>query len=270
MRKMLGILILQFIVGTSYSQIKVTQLFCDNLTNPIGIDNLPVQFNWQLLSEKRNAMQSAYEIRVDSNVSLLEKDKNLKWSSGKVQSLQSVHVNYEGLPLQSDTRYFWQVRVWDNSNKASAWSKPAFFHTAFLHKDDWKAKWIEPGYNEDSIFRPSPLFRKEFTSNKKIVSATAYVTAHGLYEAFINGQRIGDAYLTPGWTSYNKRLQYQVYDVANLLQNGSNTIGVTLGSGWYRGSLAWEANRNIYGKDIALLFQINIIYSDGSKGNSYI
>ncbi|MGH2649054.1 MAG: family 78 glycoside hydrolase catalytic domain, partial [Ginsengibacter sp.] len=103
-----------------------------------------------------------------------------------------------------------------------------------------------------------------FLTNKKIVSATAYITAHGLYEAAINGIRIGDAYLTPGWTSYNNRLQYQAYDVTNMLKQGNNAIAVTLGSGWYRGSLAWAANKNIYGKDIALLFQINITYADGS------
>ena len=88
------------------------------------------------------------------------------------------------------------------------------------------------------LMRPSPLFRKEFTASKKISSATAYITAHGMYEAQINGQRIGDAYLTPGWTSYNKRLQYQIYDVTDLLNNGNNAIGVTLGNGWYRGLLA--------------------------------
>ncbi len=259
MRKLLGIVILQIIVAVGHSQIKVDQLLCENRDNPIGLDNHSPHFTWKLSSNRRNAMQAAYEIRV-SNAS-----KDLKWSSGKIQSARSVHVSYGGAPLESDSKYFWQVRVWDNNNKASSWSTPAFFQTAFLNKNDWKAKWIEPGYAEDSVLRPSPLFRKQFFSNKKIVSATAYITAHGLYEAYINGHRVGDAYLTPGWTSYNKRLQYQVYDVTNLLQKGKNTIGVTLGSGWYRGSLAWEDNKDIYGKDIALLCQVNVVYSDGSK-----
>jgi alpha-L-rhamnosidase len=259
MRKLLGIVVLQIIVVVGYSQIKVDQLLCENRINPIGLDNALPHFTWTLISKKRNAMQAAYEIRV-SNAS-----KDLKWNSGKIQSARSVHVSYGGASLESDIKYFWQVKVWDNNNKASSWSTPAFFQTAFLNKNDWKAKWIEPGYTEDSVLRPSPLFRKQFSSNKKIISATAYITAHGLYEAYINGHRVGEAYLTPGWTSYNKRLQYQVYDVADLLQNGNNAIGVTLGSGWYRGSLAWEANKNIYGKDIALLLQINIVYRDGSK-----
>ncbi len=264
MRKLPGIIILLFIVSIGHSQIKIDQLLCDNRINPIGIDDRP-QFTWELISGKRNVMQSAYEIRVGSSASMLAKNKNIQWSSGKIQSSQSVHVNYGGTPLESNTKYFWQVRAWHNDNKASSWSQPAFFQMAFLNKDDWKAKWIEPGYEEDPVLRPSPVFRKQFSSDKKIVSATAYITAHGLYEAFINGHRIGNAYLTPCWTSYNKRLQYQVYDVTNLLQNGNNAIGVTLGSGWYRGSLAWAANKNLYGKDIALLLQINIVYSDGSK-----
>ncbi len=265
MRNLLCIIVLQFIVAAGYSQIKVDRLLCDNLVNPIGLDNQLVHFSWELNSDKRNVMQTAYEIRVGSNTSALSQNQNLQWSSGKIQSGQSVHVNYGGTPLESDKKYFWQVRAWDNNNKTSSWSTPAFFQMAFLNKDDWKAKWIEPGYKEDSVLRPSPLFRKEFSADKKIVSATAYITAHGLYEACINGNRIGDAYLTPGWTSYNKRLQYQVYDVSGLLQKGKNAIGVTLGSGWYRGSLAWEANKNIYGNDIALLFQVDIVYSDGSK-----
>ncbi|MEJ7678638.1 MAG: alpha-L-rhamnosidase N-terminal domain-containing protein [Segetibacter sp.] len=109
------------------------------------------------------------------------------------------------------------------------------------------------------------MFRKQFNSNKRISSAIAYITAHGLYEAKINGQRVGDEYLTPGWTSYKKRLQYQVYDVTNLVKNGINAIGVSLGSGWYRGIIGFINNLNYYGKDIALLFQLDITYNDGSK-----
>ncbi len=149
---------------------------------------------------------------------------------------------------------------------ASAWSVTASFQMALLKSSDWKAKWIEIGFAEDSINRPAQYFRKQFVSNKKIVSAMAYITAHGMYEAQINGKRVGDAYLTPGWTSYNKRLQYQVYDVTSLIGNGENAIGVVLGNGWYRGFLAWDDNKNIYGKQSGLLFQLNITYSDGSTG----
>ena len=235
---------------------------CENRANPIGIDDTAPQFTWIISSDKRDVMQTAYEIRVSESEPAFTKSKDLKWNSGKISSAQSVHVEYKGRPLQSDKKYFWQVRVWDNNGDVSNWSSPAFFQTGFFSVNDWKANWIEPGFI-DTVGQPSPMFRKEFTARKKIKSATAFITAHGLYEAQINGQRVGDAYFTPGWTSYNKRLQYQVYDVTNLLKEGKNAIGVTLGSGWYRGHLAWGSNKNIYGKDISLLLQLNITYSDG-------
>jgi alpha-L-rhamnosidase len=133
-----------------------------------------------------------------------------------------------------------------------------------LRSSDWKAQWIEPGYTEDPELRSSPLFRKEFTLHKKLRSAIAYITCHGLYEAFLNGRRIGDFCLTPGWTSYNKRLQYQAYDVTSLLKDGSNAVGAMLGNGWYRGYLAWGGQHNIYGKNLGLLFQLELTYSDGT------
>jgi alpha-L-rhamnosidase len=133
-----------------------------------------------------------------------------------------------------------------------------------LSTADWKAKWLQAGFAEDSINRPAQYFRKAFAINKTIQSATAYVTAHGMYEAQINGKRIGDYYLTPGWTSYNKRLQYQVYDITSLLQAGNNTAGIIAANGWYRGYLAWDDNKNVYGKKLAVLFQLQIEYADGT------
>jgi alpha-L-rhamnosidase len=98
------------------------------------------------------------------------------------------------------------------------------------------------------------MLRNKFDLKKTIRSARLYITAHGLYEAHLNGQRVGDQFLTPGWTSYNKRLQYQTYDVSKLLKQGANAAGVILGDGWYRGHLAWQNNRSLYGKTLAVLF----------------
>ncbi len=251
--------LLLFSIASS-AQVTVSHLLTENRINPIGLDITTPRFSWQLAGNERNIMQTAYEIEVSNN----DKNKPIVWNSGKVANDSSVHVFYKGSSLESGKKYVWKVRVWDNKNKTSAWSEPAFFQTALLDKGDWKAQWIEPHFTEDSVLRPSPIFRKEFSTNKKIASAMAYITAHGLYEAQINGQRIGDAYLTPGWTSYHNRLQYQTYDVTNLIKNGNNAIGVTLGSGWYRGIIGFGDNINIYGKDIALLMQINITYNDGS------
>ena len=255
---LLSLFVFQIIFVDLHAQVSVKKLLCEHLSNPIGLDIKQPRFSWQLVSDKRNVMQSAYEIKVSAGNTLV-------WNSGKVTSGQSVNVLYAGPSLESGKKYSWQVRVWDNANKASSWSEPASFKMALLNLADWKANWIEPGFIEDSINRPTPLFRKEFSASKKIQSATVYITAHGMYEGYINGKRIGDYYLTPGWTSYNKRLQYQTYDVTNLLNPGSNTIAVGLGSGWYRGYLAWSGNKNSWGKDIALLFQLDIVYADGSN-----
>ena len=241
----------------AYTQVIPGKLLAENTTNPLGLDVSNPRFTWQLVTGNRNVTQSAYEIVVKSG-------KAIVWKTGKVESTQSVHIEYAGPELFSEKKYSWQVRIWDNAGKASAWSQPATFQMAFLKSTDWKAKWIEPGYAEDTIMRPCPLMRKAFTTSGKIVSATAYITSHGMYEAMINGKRVGDSYLTPGWTAYNKRLQYQVYDVTSLISTGKNAVGVMLGSGWYRGTIGYKNNINYYGKDIALLCQINISYADGT------
>ncbi|HSK14440.1 MAG TPA: family 78 glycoside hydrolase catalytic domain [Phnomibacter sp.] len=247
---------------TVLAQVQVHRLRTENLVNPIGIDVLQPYFSWQLVADERNVMQAAYEIRVGNDVVSLAKG-NTAWTSGKVNSDRSVHVPCEGGVLASGKKYFWQVRVWDNKGNVSPWSAVAHWQMGLLKPADWKAQWIVPGYDEDSLFA-APLMRKEFNSAKNIRSATAYITAHGLYEAQINGRRVGDAYLMPGWTSYNKRLQYQAYDVSDLLKQGANAIAVTLGDGWYRGNFSFDHRRNIYGKDIALLFQLDITYTDGT------
>ena len=255
--KKLVVLFLLAIANISFAQVVVKNLLTENLTNPIGLDEKLPRFSWQLSSDMRNSSQNAYEIKVSAG-------KTAVWNSGKIVTSQSVHVPYAGTALQSGKKYSWQVRVWDNTDKLSAWSEVASFQMALLEASDWKAKWIEAGFVEDSINRPVQYFRKQFNSNKKIANATAYITSRGMYEAQINGKRVGDFYLTPGWTNYNKRLQYQVYDVTSLLANGKNAIGVMVGNGWYRGFLAWQNNKDIYGKKLALLFQLNITYSDGS------
>lgn len=245
-----------------FAQLSVSNLNCEHLNNPLGLDVTSPRFGWHLVSDIRNTKQIAYEIQVGLDENMY--DENLLiWKSGKVLSDSSVHVTYKGKRLKAGEKYFWKVRVWDNHSNISKWSKTAFWQMGKLDSTDWAAKWIQHGFPEDSL-RTCPLFRKTFSLNKKIKSAYAYITAHGLYESFINGKRIGDAYLTPGWTSYNKRLQYQVYDVAGLLSKDENVIGSVLGNGWYRG-LGSRNNRNAYGKETALLFQLDVTFTDGSK-----
>ena len=250
-----------FLIGhLALSQTSVSNLTTENLSNPIGIDAPSPRFGWKLVSPKRNVIQTAYEIRVADDASSL--NKKPKWNSGKINSDQSVFVSYAGPALESGKKYFWQVRVWDNSGKPSAWSATSFWQMGLLNASDWKASWIQ---HTNTDIEPSPLFRKAFSLTKKVASATAYITAQGLYEASINGKRVGDAYLTPGWTSYNNRLQYQQYDVTPQLVNGKNSIGVVLGNGWYKGFIGFSGQKNFYGKELAMLFQLEITYADGTK-----
>ncbi|SOD93323.1 glycoside hydrolase family 78 protein [Spirosoma fluviale] len=257
-------LILLLVATRLFAQVSVQNLLTENRTNPVGLDVSIPRFNWQLVTVKRNVLQTAYEIRVGTDVASATKGTN--WQSGRVASEQSVQVPYAGSALQPSQRYYWQVRVWDNTSaKPSAWSAPAYWQTGLMSAANWQAKWIQQGFPGDSVHSPSPLFRKAFAASKKVRSAVLYMTAHGIYEAQINGKRVGDAYLTPGWTSYNQHLQYQTYDVTNLLNQGQNAIGVTLGSGWYRGRMGWADQKNVYGKELALLGQLAITYTDGSS-----
>lgn len=261
------ILCMLILLTDAFPQTTVSQVGIETRKNPVGLEQAHPRFSWQLASDQRNIMQTSYELRVSADSAALTQGQQLIWNSGTVNSDASTFVAYEGESLRSGQRYYWQVRVTDNQENTSAWSAPAFWQMGLLEPaTEFEAQWIGPGYQEDSVQRPSPYFRKKFTvpTGKKIQSATAYITAHGMYEAYLNGQRIGEAYLTPGWTSYDHRLQYQTYDVTDQLQAGANALGAVLGSGWYRGYLGFQDQKNIYGSDIALLLQLDIRYDDGS------
>ena len=145
------------------AQSTVSALTIESLTNPIGIDLTNPRFSWKLSSDKRNTVQTAYEIRLAADAALL--GKKTLWNSGKVSSDQSIYVPYSGPALESGKKYFWQVRVWDNSGKVGAWSEPAFWQMALLKDSDWKARWIQ---HQDSIIDANPYLRKSFSISKKI------------------------------------------------------------------------------------------------------
>jgi len=244
---------------------QVTKLVCEYHVNPIGIDVTKPRLSWQILSGEENVKQSAYEIRVADSPSNLNKKNHLIWTSGKVENDQSVDVVYEGPALESIQRAWWQVRVWDNRNKVSDWSEPAFWETGILNAGAWEASWISmASEKETGGSKPCPYFRKEFTASKKIKSARVYITSRGLYQLFLNGKKVSPDLFTPGWTSYNKRLQYQTYDVTSMLQE-RNSLGAILGDGWYRGKIGWSSQDGYYGTQLALLVQLHINYTDGTS-----
>jgi len=249
--------------GVIFAQVlSVKDLTVDHKVNPIGIDNKYPRFSWKIGGTGNNILQTAYSVRVATDEKFSA--SKVVWQSDKVESDESILRYYKGTDLKSGQRYFWQVKVWDNSGKESKWSSTAYWEMGLLAQSDWKAKWIE--MESDTLrYSPSPHFRKEFLSARTITTARVYITSHGFYELQLNGKKVGDQVLTPGWTSYSKRLQYQVYDVTGMLLKGNNAIGVVLGDGWYRGTLAWGNNWAIYGKKLGVLFQLKISYTDGTE-----
>jgi len=234
--------------------------------DPLGIDTKIPLLSWEVLSDQRGTLQSAYQIRAAFSEKALESEQTLLWNTGKVMSGKSNQIRFFDTNLQSGQKIYWQVRVWNHKGKVSPWSKSASFETGFLNASDWKAAWIEPDLKEDiKESNPCPMLRKTYMLKGKVSSARAYVSAHGLYQLNVNGKRVGEDLFTPGWTSYNKRLQYQIYDVTSSLHTGLNAVGMMLGDGWYRGTLKWNQERNNFGEKLAAIFQLEVTYEDGSK-----
>ncbi len=262
------ILLLLLLSGSTGSlpaqSLTVHDLRFEQQANTLGVGEEHPRLSWRLSSDARNVRQSGYQIRVAATPDDLRRGRRLSWDSGKVDSGESVLVPYGGPALESGERRYWQVRVWSTDGGESEWSTPAMWEMGLLSDADWTARWIEPvGTVVEAESMPAPLLRREFTLASNIASARLYVTSHGVYEAEINGKRVGDLLLTPGWTAYDERLQYQTYDVTDHLRSGDNAIGVALGDGWYRGNLAWGKARNHYGTRLGLLLQLEVTYRNG-------
>ncbi|WP_100408242.1 glycoside hydrolase family 78 protein [Bacillus solitudinis] len=247
-----------------------TGLKTNTFKNPLGIDSMQPHFSWVLTSSERAQIQTAYQIMVATSYEELIRDNADMWDSGKEESSQSVQISYQGKKLQSGAKYYWKVKVWDKNHQSSPWSEPAFWTMGLLSQSEWEGKWI--GAEEktrdsekwmDKDLEPSLFLRKTFSTNKMVESATAHVTALGVYEFHINEKRVEDAYFAPGFTDYNLRLQYQMYDVTELLQAGENAVGALLGTGWYAGYVGM-LGKNVYGEQPFFQMQLNITYKDGT------
>ncbi|MEI2724343.1 MAG: alpha-L-rhamnosidase N-terminal domain-containing protein [Verrucomicrobiota bacterium] len=219
--------------------ISPTGLKCEDRMNPLGVDAGPPRLSWILESQRRGEVQTAWQVLAASTAAKLARNQGDLWDSGKTPSADSLGVVYGGQPLRSGQRVFWKVRVWDAAGRPSEYGPPAWFEMALLSPGDWKALWIQRTsagpIPETQRFEdhPAPLFRKEFSLDKKVARARAYVSGLGYYELRLNGEKVGDHILDPGWTSYAKRVLYSTYDVTAQLRRGQNAVGLMLGNGWF-------------------------------------
>ena len=226
------------------------RLKTEHLIDPIGVDFTAPRLFWNCECGKK---QTAYQIvAADDSGSVL-------WDSGRVESA-AMCARWNGAPVPPKTKVLWSVRLWDENGNSGDWAE-ATFETGI---GTWSAKWITGDYPVNKKERyPADCFRKAFRASD-VKKARLYITACGLYEAKLNGQRIGDVILAPGITDYRKRVQYQTYDVTALLQDGENALTVQLADGWYRGSCGAWGLKNQYGTETKLLAQLELTRADGS------
>ncbi|HEV8246488.1 MAG TPA: family 78 glycoside hydrolase catalytic domain, partial [Polyangiaceae bacterium] len=245
------------------SRIQATRLRTEYLDNPLGIGVSSPRLFWWVDDPRPGARQRAYRIRAATSQERLATPDI--WDSGKIESKQQAQLVLGGKPLESRQRVSWDVALWDADDDAGPVSQPACFELGLLERSDWSAQFIAtPLEGTGQVGAPSPMLRKAFELPGKIASARLYITALGLYEASLNGRRVGDLWLRPGWTDYHKRLNYQTYDVTSLLEPGTNAIGAMLGDGWYCGRVAALDRAMVWGTRPALLAQLEVTLSDGS------
>lgn len=246
-------------------------LKCEYSDNPLGVDTPSPRFSWVVDTSQRNAFQSACQILVATDEQLLHNQNADIWDSGKIETDKNFNISYNGKKLESGQRYFWCVRWWDKSGKASEFSAPAFFEMGLLNPDEWQAKWItKKEFKEFSITPNKPIvkylgdfthvhaayFRTEFAAKKSIKKARVHVCGLGYYELRINGNKVGDHVLDPAQTDYFKTALYATYDITAVLQ-GKNAVGVILGNGRHV--------KNYRYSNPKLILQIHLEYEDGDS-----
>ncbi|MBR0160290.1 MAG: family 78 glycoside hydrolase catalytic domain [Oscillospiraceae bacterium] len=234
--------------------LNIFDLTTEYKTGPLGLDEVQPRFSWKLESDRNDTRQSAYRLTVSNDT--------VMWDTGRVESGQSVLVEYMGATFSPRTAYTWTVTVWDNHGEVA--SASSGFETGLLSGAafEGKAQWITHGLTKEEA--ASPVFTKSFIVARPLAKARLYATALGLYEAEINGEKIDDTFFAPGWTSYCRRLQYQTY-VAENLRQGRNELRFTLGKGWYAGVLGFMPTPNHYGDTTALLAMLVLTYDDGTE-----
>ena len=246
------------------SPARATRLRVDWRDAPLGIDRHPPRFSWWVGDDRPGAAQTAYRIRVAGQRDALTTAPDLV-DTGRVETSEQVAIEVEGLELRSRQRAWWDVTLWDHDGVEGAPSEPSTFEFGLLDRSDWSASWIGTPIEEAAeTFPPAPVLFRSFDAGGDVDAARLYITALGIYDAVLNGRPIGDDWFRPGWTDYTKRVQYQTYDVSDLLRPGRNVLAVTLGDGWYSGRIAWHDRGEVYGTSPALLAQLEATNGNGT------
>ncbi len=261
--------------ATTAGALRPTDLRCEYRQDPQGLDIKEPRLSWLPVSDRRGERQTAWQLLVASSQKRLRANDGDLWDSGKVTSNQSAQIAYAGQSLASRQQCYWKVRVWNQDGRASAWSEPALWTMGLLNPEDWQARWIgseEGAFSGDAAANlkaplPTPRYlRKGFHLDQPIRRATVHVTALGLYELRINGQRVSDHLLAPEWTRYTHRVQVDSIEVTDLLRKGDNAIGAIVGNGWYCGSfICWPQRPRIFGDRPWLLAQLEVETTDGQR-----
>ena len=245
-----------------------SNLRCEWQTEPIAIQTSTPAFSWIIRAvpeNKRGIRQSAYRVIVATSRNSIETHTANAWDSGRVNSSNTLQIKYAGKELSSGTAYYWAVQSWDQ-NGTSHWSDSSQFETGLLYQKDWSATWITAAVLPE--LEPSlPLLRREFQISKSVRRATVYISGLGQYELHLNGEKVGDTVMSPGWTNYRKTVLYNSFDVTGKLRKGENVFGVALGNGMYNVEQVksrYSKFKGSYGPP-KLLFQAHITFTDGTS-----
>lgn len=262
--------------------LKITDLTCEHQVNPSALHAETPRLSWRLESSERGTRQKAYRILAASSMQALARNEGELWDTGKKVSASNLLVFYKGQEkLAPGQQVFWKVQVWDERDQQSPWSNPAHFTMGLPGKEDWAADWISFEDRSPLLGNPAELslpapryYRKPFDSGGKVVRARLHGSALGVLELYLNGNRIGDSLMEPGWTDYPTSAHYVSHDVGSLLLEGPNCLGAIVADGWYAGYMGLAkrkrmgpsgTGRNIYGKTPSLLVQLHLEYADGTS-----
>lgn len=280
-------LLLAFIACTNRTAIEISKTTVELKENPIGIATSQPRFSWQLESDERDVMQTAYHILVASTPKKLTEESADIWNSKKTESHKSILVQFKGESLNPATTYYYSIKVWDNKGNVSNWSKAALFTTTLFSKTDWDgAKWIALDELPDekrivpAIHNPKgdkkkwryfksgdhklPILRKELEVEKEVKSALAFICGLGHYELSLNGEKVGDSFIAPGWTDYDSLCLFNTYDITAQVKLGTNAFGVMLGNGFYNiPNVRYRKIMNAFGNP-KMICKVEVTYVDGS------